>query len=118
MRLVTAKPQPYARTILQHFGIDTFFEGVHGPSLEDRTHNNHASCLGPADTVMLGDRVRQEAASAFMAQFVPVEIDLPRLPAGAQVTGWRTSEMHTALLAFGLTRKPYSLTQLRDDLRK
>jgi phosphoglycolate phosphatase len=62
MRVVTAKPQPYAGTILQHFGIDGFFEGIHGPTLEDRTHDkvglvadavrDHAS----TDAVMIGDR--------------------------------------------------------------
>lgn len=69
MRLVTAKPQPYARTILQHFGIDTFFEGVHGPSLEDRTHNKVtllASALhghASTDAVMIGDRAEDVHAA-------------------------------------------------------
>lgn len=41
------------------------------------------------------------------------------LHAGTQLAGWRTAEIHTALLtAFGLTPTTYSLTQLRYDVRK
>ena len=41
------------------------------------------------------------------------------LHAGTQLAGWRTTEIHTALLTtFGLTRDAYSLTQLRYDVRK
>jgi hypothetical protein len=41
------------------------------------------------------------------------------LHAGTQLSGWRTIEIHTALLTtFGLTEEAYSLTQLRYDLRK
>jgi hypothetical protein len=41
------------------------------------------------------------------------------LHAGTQLAGWRTTEIHTALLTtFGLTRDTYSLTQLRYDVRK
>jgi hypothetical protein len=36
------------------------------------------------------------------------------LHAGSQLTGWRTAQMHTAVLAaFSLTPAAYSLTQLR-----
>jgi phosphoglycolate phosphatase len=62
MRLVTAKPQPYARAILQHFGIDMLFEGIHDPSLDDRSHNKVAllaSALHGHEctaAVMIGDR--------------------------------------------------------------
>jgi hypothetical protein len=39
--------------------------------------------------------------------------------AGTQLAGWRTLEIHTAVLTtFGLTPEAYSLTQLRYDLRK
>ncbi len=41
------------------------------------------------------------------------------LHGGSQLCGWRTVEIHTALLtAFGLAPEAYSLTQLRYDLRK
>jgi hypothetical protein len=41
------------------------------------------------------------------------------LHAGTKVLGWRTAEIHQAILAsFGLTPQKYSLTQLRYDLRK
>src|SRR5881409_2738999 len=41
------------------------------------------------------------------------------LHAGTQLAGWRTVEIHTALLTtFGLTKEAYTLTQLRYDLRK
>jgi len=41
------------------------------------------------------------------------------LHAGTQLAGWRTTEIHTALLTtFGLTRDAYSITQLRYDVRK
>ena len=41
------------------------------------------------------------------------------LHAGTQLAGWRTAEIHTALLTtFGLTPTTYSLTQLRYDVRK
>jgi hypothetical protein len=41
------------------------------------------------------------------------------LHAGTQLAGWRTLEIHTAVLTtFGLASESYSLTQLRYDLRK
>jgi hypothetical protein len=41
------------------------------------------------------------------------------LHGGAQLHGWRTAQIHEALLsAFGLSPQAYSLTQLRYDLRK
>jgi hypothetical protein len=41
------------------------------------------------------------------------------LHAGAQVQGWRSAEIHQAILStFGLTPETYTLTQLRYDLRK
>ena len=41
------------------------------------------------------------------------------LHGGPQLAGWRTAQIHTAILeAFGLTTDRYSLTQLRYDLRK
>ncbi len=41
------------------------------------------------------------------------------LHGGPQLAGWRTPQIHTAILqAFGLTSETYSMTQLRYDLRK
>jgi hypothetical protein len=41
------------------------------------------------------------------------------LPGGSQLAGWRTTQMHRAVLeAFALTADTYSLTQLRSDVRK
>jgi hypothetical protein len=41
------------------------------------------------------------------------------LHAGTKVLGWRTAEIHQAILSsFGLTPESYTLTQLRYDLRK
>jgi len=41
------------------------------------------------------------------------------LHGGPQLTGWRTAQIHTAILqAFALTGEAYSVTQLRYDLRK
>jgi hypothetical protein len=41
------------------------------------------------------------------------------LHAGTQLSGWRTSEIHEAIVtSFGLIKKNYSLTQLRYDIRK
>jgi len=41
------------------------------------------------------------------------------LHGGPQLVGWRTAQIHTAILeAFGLTTDTYSLTQLRYDVRK
>ena len=41
------------------------------------------------------------------------------LHGGSQLAGWRTAQIHGSILAaFGLTAQQYTLTQLRDDLRK
>jgi hypothetical protein len=41
------------------------------------------------------------------------------LHGGSQLAGWRTTDIHAAILAaFGLTAERYSLTQLRYDVRK
>ena len=41
------------------------------------------------------------------------------LHGGPQLAGWRTAQIHTAILhAFGLTTDTYSRTQLRYDVRK
>ncbi len=62
--VVTAKPAPYARRILEHFGIAGFFRRVHGPQLGDRRHTKAtlvrallaSTGIAPDSAVMIGDR--------------------------------------------------------------
>jgi phosphoglycolate phosphatase len=64
LRLVTAKPEPYARRVLQQFHIDAHFDGVHAPTLADRTRTKTtlvAAALAEGgghagNAVMVGDR--------------------------------------------------------------
>jgi len=60
MRVVTAKPRPYAIRILEHSEIDRFFDAVHGPTLADRTHNKAIEEalreVAASRAVMIGDR--------------------------------------------------------------
>jgi phosphoglycolate phosphatase len=63
MRLVTAKPAPYARQVLRHFDIEPYFDGVHAPTLADRTRTKTMLVfealkeIGTASgVVMVGDR--------------------------------------------------------------
>ena len=61
--LATAKPEPYARRILDHFGLSRHFDFIHGATL-DETRNRkaqviawalgHSGAVGSA--VMVGDR--------------------------------------------------------------
>ena len=69
MRVVTAKPRPYAIRILEHFEIGGFFDAVHGPTLADRTHNK-ANLIDEAlrevassQAVMIGDRAEDIRAA-------------------------------------------------------
>lgn len=65
MFIATAKAHSYARLILQHWGLEEFFENIHGSEL-DGTRSNKAELLAwmlehydiKADTsiVMIGDR--------------------------------------------------------------
>jgi phosphoglycolate phosphatase len=65
MWVVTSKPQVYARTIVEHFGLRGFFREVYGPELSgERSDKGEliAYILGvegqrPADTWMIGDRM-------------------------------------------------------------
>jgi phosphoglycolate phosphatase len=64
LRLVTAKPEPYALRVLQQFQIDAQFDGVHAPTLADRGRTKAtlvAAALAAVgghrgNTVMVGDR--------------------------------------------------------------
>lgn len=72
LRVVTAKPHLAANRVLEHFRIDHYFDGVHGPELTDRGCDK-AALLGVAlreaaaaagDSVMVGDRVDDVKAAA------------------------------------------------------
>ena len=64
LRVVTVKPRPYARRILEHFGIADRFRGVHGPDLDARDYSKasliHEVCLtaplADGSALMIGDR--------------------------------------------------------------
>lgn len=71
LRVVTVKPEVYARQILRHFEIDHFFEAVHGPGLADRAFSKALlvktalECAGAShrETVMVGDRAEDVYAA-------------------------------------------------------
>jgi phosphoglycolate phosphatase len=62
--VVTSKPEPYARRIVEHFGLALLFRGVYGSELSgeraDKTeliaHVLGSEQLDPARTRMIGDR--------------------------------------------------------------
>ncbi len=65
LAIATSKPEPFARAIVEHFGIDDAFEVVAGATLDNRRRHKedvieHAiESLGypdPATIVMIGDR--------------------------------------------------------------
>jgi phosphoglycolate phosphatase len=63
LRVVTAKPQVYAKRILEHFGIAAWFANVHGPDLVHRHYSKESlirkACADggkPRQAVMIGDR--------------------------------------------------------------
>lgn len=62
--MATSKPEPFARQIAAHFGIDTRFELISGSSL-DGSRTTKAEVIGhalrtlgitPEEAVMIGDR--------------------------------------------------------------
>jgi phosphoglycolate phosphatase len=69
--VVTSKPQVYARTIVEHFGLRGFFREVYGPDLSGaRSEKGEliAYVLGveglrPGDTWMIGDRMHDIAGA-------------------------------------------------------
>lgn len=72
LRVVTAKPHLAASRVLEHFQIQQYFDGVHGPELTDRG-SDKAVLLGlalgeagadPRESVMVGDRVDDVRAAA------------------------------------------------------
>lgn len=64
MYIASSKPLVYVRQIVAHFGIDQYFDGIHGSELNgDRVHKEdlirhilQAESLDPATTLMVGDR--------------------------------------------------------------
>ena len=63
--LATSKPEPYSILILEHYGIDGYFDGIAGASMDDtRTTKDEVIAYAltlvpdadPADMVMVGDR--------------------------------------------------------------
>ncbi len=62
--VVTSKPHPYARRIVGHFGLESWFEGVYGAELDGRNSDKAdlvrlvvaTEGLDPAATWMIGDR--------------------------------------------------------------
>jgi phosphoglycolate phosphatase len=64
LHLCTSKPRPFARRILEHFGLERYFASIHGSEL-DGTRNDKRELLvyllgrerlTPARCLMLGDR--------------------------------------------------------------
>lgn len=64
LRVVTSKAHAFAVPILEHFGLMTFFDAVHAPSLHDRTRSKtdllreavDAVGASSSNMVMIGDR--------------------------------------------------------------
>ena len=64
LSVVTAKPTVFARRVLAHFGLGSFFDGVYGPDLSSRGYTKasliraalEASRALPHLTAMVGDR--------------------------------------------------------------
>jgi len=62
--VATSKPEVYAKRIIHHFGLDIFFNGIHGSELDgtrtDKTsliaHVLEMESLSANTTVMVGDR--------------------------------------------------------------
>jgi phosphoglycolate phosphatase len=61
----TSKPHPYARRIIEHFGLSGYFRHIYGPEL-DGTHDDKGDLIAhiiaqegihPSRTVMVGDRL-------------------------------------------------------------
>ena len=63
--LATSKPEHYARIILEHFGIDKYFDFICGGSMDEKRNKKEeiieyaldTSGIAPEDAVMVGDRL-------------------------------------------------------------
>lgn len=63
--IATAKPEPMAKVIVDHFGLSQYFDGVYGATLDEKTRSDKATILKYAineinqpatQGVMVGDR--------------------------------------------------------------
>ncbi|MFC1978912.1 HAD hydrolase-like protein [Chloroflexota bacterium] len=62
--VVTSKPTVYSKKIVEHFKLDSYFNGVFGPELDGRFDNKTQLIahllkehdLAPTETIMIGDR--------------------------------------------------------------
>jgi phosphoglycolate phosphatase len=71
LQVVTGKPAVTAKRVVKHFGLDGYFEAIHGPELSDRSCNKAdlimaaLNVAGPhaADAVMVGDRAEDVGAA-------------------------------------------------------
>jgi phosphoglycolate phosphatase len=111
LRVVTAKPAPAARRVLEHFDIGGRFTAVHGPALTDRGCDKAdlvAAALEmagarPDATIMIGDRVDDVRAAQ-------------RHGVRAVAAGWGYGS-HEELLAAGPEYLAPSIAHLREWLR-
>jgi phosphoglycolate phosphatase len=111
LRVVTAKPAPAARRVLDHFGIAGHFAAVHGPALTDRGCDKadlvaaalEAARMSPRAAVMVGDRVDDVRAAR-------------RHGVRAVAAGWGYGS-HEELVAAGAEYLAPSIAHLREWLR-
>lgn len=69
--LATSKPHVYANPILEHFGLDEYFDGVYGSGLDGTradkrellSHLLAEQGLAGSDCVMIGDRIQDTSAA-------------------------------------------------------
>ena len=70
--VATAKPHFYARPILEHFDLKSYFAGIHGPELDGTRDHKHdliahivaSSNVHPDGAIMIGDREHDVTAAA------------------------------------------------------
>ena len=63
--IATSKPELFATKVLQHFGLDRYFDGVYGAMMDGRRTKKgeviayalHETGLKPSEVVMVGDRM-------------------------------------------------------------
>ena len=65
IHLATSKPEVFARKILEHFEIDSYFTEICGASMDERKHSEKTAILkdalsrsgaDPQESIMVGDR--------------------------------------------------------------
>lgn len=77
LAVATSKPEPFARELTAHFGLDEHLEGVFGATLDETTRATKAAVVGhalaelgidpasaPAEAVMVGDRLHDVHGAA------------------------------------------------------